>query len=614
DPSCSYAADTENLTDITFQCNDGIDNDGDGFTDMSDQQCFDAYDQQEAPYDYTQCNNWVDDDSDGLIDLADPICNYLKSNPTEFPAQTTSQTDTPCLTEEFCLLNEKFPYTDNISLHGWGGNLSSFRVVDKLGSGRLYFDNRGNVKFNLLKNITNLNTYNTVQVWFDLAMATNDTWSGTDESIFYIRLLDINGKISAYLKLNLTQIDPLYTRCQVYASNGSAEVLVDTLFPQLSSSKILGFELIIDQVSKTFTVHYRADGEWHDGIIDYAYADATAGKVNTFSIFHPAIIFHYNSTLYDSYIDNINILGADTNFDTNCDTWESPYVLKESFNGYLAVCKWVTSHNIWNGGLLSLSKATTSYFAQRSFDSTITDVDTRYVTWMFDLNVINVTAGSSITVRGYDDTDFNFFTLWWQDTGDYLWYNQYGTGDIATTINLSTTYQVKIIMDMQNDNYDLYLNNILILDNKGWTKQFYNLQNFKSIKYTSAKSALTLDNVIIYTSDATGNPLTPSGTITQPVNNASSMCGLFYKIKPTCTTDDDCVTGSCLPNHQCNSFDMTYCDKNSYVRGNKCILAGVASCFFGSATDLVFDNFFYVLIAIIMLIAIVYLSVMLRRR
>jgi hypothetical protein len=608
---------SENFTgDIpleTTSCSDGIDNDYDGFIDYgagvtNDPECTSFSDTSENPFHYTQCNNDIDDDSDSYIDIDDPSCNGTLTNDNEYPSQASTQEETVCLAEEFCILNEKFPYTDNITLHGWQGNVSTFKVINTLGSGRLYFDNGGSDDFNLWKNISNSNTYNTVQVWFDLAMATKDTWSGTDESIFYVKMLDSDGRVGAYVKFNLTQIDPSSTRCQIYAVDGASEVLVATIFPSLTNGNIVGMKLTVDQVSKQYTVSYRASGEWNEGITSYGYSDASASKIYAFNIEDP-----FDSEKYDVYMDNINILGADTNFDTNCDTVEDPYKVIESFNGYLAVCGWVTSHNIWNNGYLSLSQATTSYFAQKTFD-TISDTESRYTTWMFDLNVINVTAGSTITVRGYDDTDFNFFTIWWMDTGDNLWYNQYGAGSIGTSINLSTVYHVKIIMDFQNDNYDLYLNDSLILDNKGWTKQFYNLQNFESVKFTSARSAFTLDNVIIYTSDADGNPLTGSGSITQPVNNASSMCGLFYKTKPTCSNDEDCITGDCLPNHQCNSFDMTFCDENGYVRGNKCMMAGVASCFFGEATDVIFDNFFYVLVAIIMLIAIVYLTVMLRRR
>ncbi|MEQ1501907.1 MAG: hypothetical protein ABMB14_06735, partial [Myxococcota bacterium] len=47
-------------------CADGLDDDGDGWTDCADQDC--AADCGEA------CDNAVDDDADGLVDCADPDC------------------------------------------------------------------------------------------------------------------------------------------------------------------------------------------------------------------------------------------------------------------------------------------------------------------------------------------------------------------------------------------------------------------------------------------------------------------------------------------------------------------------------------------------------------
>ena len=64
------------------QCNDGVDNDGDGKTDYpTDPGCVSILDNDETdppppppPPPVTQCNDGVDNDGDGLIDLADPGC------------------------------------------------------------------------------------------------------------------------------------------------------------------------------------------------------------------------------------------------------------------------------------------------------------------------------------------------------------------------------------------------------------------------------------------------------------------------------------------------------------------------------------------------------------
>jgi YVTN family beta-propeller protein len=51
-------------------CNDGLDNDGDGLTDLADPSCTSGSLHVENP----QCRNGVDDDGDGLVDAADPHC------------------------------------------------------------------------------------------------------------------------------------------------------------------------------------------------------------------------------------------------------------------------------------------------------------------------------------------------------------------------------------------------------------------------------------------------------------------------------------------------------------------------------------------------------------
>lgn len=69
------------------QCSDGIDNDGDGLTDLSDPGCSSASDTDETdpvappppppppPPPATACADGVDNDGDGKVDLADPGCS-----------------------------------------------------------------------------------------------------------------------------------------------------------------------------------------------------------------------------------------------------------------------------------------------------------------------------------------------------------------------------------------------------------------------------------------------------------------------------------------------------------------------------------------------------------
>jgi cysteine-rich repeat protein len=51
------------------RCDNGVDDDGDGFIDLSDSDCSD-YPCGTLEY----CNNGEDDNDDGLVDCADPFC------------------------------------------------------------------------------------------------------------------------------------------------------------------------------------------------------------------------------------------------------------------------------------------------------------------------------------------------------------------------------------------------------------------------------------------------------------------------------------------------------------------------------------------------------------
>ena len=54
-----------------MECDDGIDNDGDGQIDLADTDCTDLTDSDEAIY---ACSDGIDNDGDTLKDLTDPGC------------------------------------------------------------------------------------------------------------------------------------------------------------------------------------------------------------------------------------------------------------------------------------------------------------------------------------------------------------------------------------------------------------------------------------------------------------------------------------------------------------------------------------------------------------
>ena len=82
DPGCASADDLDERDDfdasMIAQCNDGIDNDQDGYADLADPQCATPNDPRERLLDdegTAVCSNGIDDDEDGLTDAQeDPGC------------------------------------------------------------------------------------------------------------------------------------------------------------------------------------------------------------------------------------------------------------------------------------------------------------------------------------------------------------------------------------------------------------------------------------------------------------------------------------------------------------------------------------------------------------
>jgi glutamine amidotransferase-like uncharacterized protein len=87
DIGCDSPSDDDETDPLPPQCSDGIDNDFDNFTDFpADIGCTDANDNDETDVPITQCNDGIDNDLDGFVDLEDVGCvNELdddETNPT----------------------------------------------------------------------------------------------------------------------------------------------------------------------------------------------------------------------------------------------------------------------------------------------------------------------------------------------------------------------------------------------------------------------------------------------------------------------------------------------------------------------------------------------------
>ncbi len=82
--------DTDSDTDPPGSCEDGLDDDGDGWTDADDPDC--ATGSEERGSGVTGCNDGVDNEGDGLADSADPECSSA-GDQTEAPDDTDGDGD-----------------------------------------------------------------------------------------------------------------------------------------------------------------------------------------------------------------------------------------------------------------------------------------------------------------------------------------------------------------------------------------------------------------------------------------------------------------------------------------------------------------------------------------
>ena len=76
-----------------------------------------------------------------------------------------------------------------------------------------------------------------------------------------------------------------------------------------------------------------------------------------------------------------------------------------------------------------------------------------------------------------------------------------------------------------------------------------------------------------------------------------------------CNIDSDCpLTDSCGYTGHCSNFNWSLCDEQGIARGNRCFLKNTGGGLLSSVGDIIIDNFFYVLIVVLVLIGLLILS------
>lgn len=75
-----------------------------------------------------------------------------------------------------------------------------------------------------------------------------------------------------------------------------------------------------------------------------------------------------------------------------------------------------------------------------------------------------------------------------------------------------------------------------------------------------------------------------------------------------CTSDGECITGQCAYNGHCSNFNWNLCDEQNLDRGNRCVFKNISKGVMASISKWIIDNFFYVLIIVLLLIGFLILA------
>jgi hypothetical protein len=307
-------------------------------------------------------------------------------------------------------------------------------------------------------------------------------------------------------------------------------------------------------------------------------------------------------------------VGNLSNCTTNCTSWSKPYYLQEEFVGDLSQCDWAVNEEVCYLGKILRVQADDYYTIFKLTDLLEYD-KSRYFTVSFDIKPADIDTDGWVGLSLYDYDYVRYINVLFGDNGR-LYNNEEGNAvERYTNISTSELKNVKLHVDLVEDEFDVYYGGSKILSDLQFTNGFYNMETLYGVRVTSSEAGYEFQNLSIYGSDQNNNPLIPDEDepASETIDPTKSWCSLFTNQDITCSSDSDCVFGKCQPHGICSKFDFTYCDDNGYTRGNMCMVSGMTTCVLESLGDIILENFFLFLIFLVLLMLIVYAMIMFRK-
>lgn len=633
--------------DFYYECSDGLDNDNDGYIDSEDIDC-NSYMNNESIYQTSECNDGIDNDNDGYIDYPDDSSCTDEFDNSESPQQATSCDLTACSESEGCIYYLDKMCNDPISAYGLtllpdylndfasSEKYNTFDVINLnefLGYG-LITDSGVETTENMTieKQFDKDNNYpiinNRIVFFFEDSGLRNGIKNESVEYSLYSNSYDNINRI-LHLKLYPYPISTSEIKVDIYNvdMNGNETYVGSS---KASKNYLFGrFELNIemDTDNQNFRLLWRSSdgaGATVDNIDYLIYTFSVPDRFKILSYGDPSKYSSTYSAEVNMYLSTLQINGKQSEENTFCTTWESPYALKEDFVGRITDCGWSANKDLYFYSKLDISEDLEIYDAYKDF-SPIYESSSRYATTDFIFSAESF-AGSEgyVLIQGFGSSETKDFALYFSKSDDNqveIGYFADGSFYSVAKYPFSQGLRVQVVMDFTLNTWKLVINQEDTYSGLKIPNKLQDPSDMSRIKIFSYKSAFVLDTLKIFPSDENskivGGSYDYNSEVLDPFPNwaGDTMCGYFQsKNIPDkyCTQDSDCDTMKCSPSGKCLRFDYSYCDKNGKKRDGTCILSSAVSCGLVSAKNGILNNFALFLVFVIIIIIIIYIIIMTR--